>query len=82
MRIAILKNLFPEIANKGGVASSVTSFLNSISHLDKTTYFVNMDIEIINVNNGPLNKHIFNFPSLFFLQIPEENKTSPKPAYN
>lgn len=47
---------FPEIMDKEGAASSVSSFMNFISYLDKTTYMVNMDIEIINADTELFNK--------------------------
>lgn len=55
-----------------GAASSVSSFMNLISFLDKTTYLMNTDIEIMLL--------ALNFLFLFFSQIPEENRASPKPS--
>lgn len=41
---------------KGLADSSVSSFMNLISFLDKTTYLVNTDIEIIDAGTELFNK--------------------------
>jgi len=46
---------FPGIVDKGQVASSVSSFMNFISFLDKTTYLI-MDIEIIDTGSELFSK--------------------------
>lgn len=47
-----------------GAASSVSSFMNLISFLDKTTYLVNTDIEIMLLaQNFSINKYFICFSS-------------------